>query len=60
MLKLLDNPHLRTIMKSLYTSDNPKQDMNAAMKEPIFTEFADECLKLVDEQKTWLLRLSGA
>ncbi|XP_041377232.1 zinc finger HIT domain-containing protein 3-like [Gigantopelta aegis] len=52
MLGLLENPHLRTIMKSLHTSANPKQEMDMAMKEPIFAEFADECLTLVDQEKT--------
>ena len=45
---MLGNPHLRRIIKSLDTSSSPQTDMEAAMQEPIFTEFADQCLSLVE------------
>lgn len=36
-------------MENLVNTDSPEELMAAAMKEPIFTEFADVCLKLVDK-----------
>ncbi|XP_050409013.1 zinc finger HIT domain-containing protein 3 [Patella vulgata] len=49
--KMLENPHLRAMMENLYNSDNCGLDVSHAMQEPIFTEFADECLKIVQPQK---------
>ncbi|XP_061189879.1 zinc finger HIT domain-containing protein 3-like [Saccostrea echinata] len=48
LLLSLENPHLRTLMTDLVTSPLPSQDMEKVMKEPIFLEFADQCLKVVD------------
>ena len=45
--RLLSNRHLREYLTKLVKSSEPGQDMDAAMKEPIFLEFADECLKVV-------------
>ncbi|KAK6192272.1 hypothetical protein SNE40_003770 [Patella caerulea] len=50
--KMLENPHLRAMMENLYNSDNCGLDVSHAMQEPIFTEFADECLKIVQPQNT--------
>lgn len=47
---LLENPHLRTLLTSLDSSANPAQDMATAMQIPIFTEFADICLSIVDPE----------
>ncbi|CAL1544773.1 unnamed protein product [Lymnaea stagnalis] len=44
----LNNPHLRAMMENLVNTDAPELTMAKAMKEPIFTEFADLCLKIVD------------
>ncbi len=49
---LLSNPHLRVMMSSLTSAEDTGTLMEAAMKEPIFTEFADECLKIVEPQET--------
>uniref|UniRef100_A0A182UCN8 HIT-type domain-containing protein n=1 Tax=Anopheles melas TaxID=34690 RepID=A0A182UCN8_9DIPT len=45
---LLYNPHLRRLLTEV---DNARDGMNAvkvAMMEPLFVEFADECLRLVE------------
>lgn len=48
MKNLLRNPHLRKIILDL-DSCNQKSDLiTRLMKEPIFVEFADECLSVVD------------
>lgn len=46
--KLLDNPHLRNLLKEIDVADNAWNAMKVAMMEPLFTEFADECLKIVE------------
>ncbi|KAK7465920.1 hypothetical protein BaRGS_00037530, partial [Batillaria attramentaria] len=45
---VLWNRHLRAMMENLVNSEDPVSDMEAAMQEPIFVEFADECLKVVE------------
>lgn len=45
--KCLENPHVREILKSLDKSDNPEKLIQEYMLEPIFTEFADACLNVV-------------
>uniref|UniRef100_A0A2C9M112 HIT-type domain-containing protein n=1 Tax=Biomphalaria glabrata TaxID=6526 RepID=A0A2C9M112_BIOGL len=45
---VLVNPHLRAMMENLVNTDTPDILMAQAMKEPIFTELADLCLKIVD------------
>nr|CAG4647571.1 EOG090X0JQ4 [Megafenestra aurita]SVE92784.1 EOG090X0JQ4 [Megafenestra aurita] len=47
----ISNPHVREILKSLVQSQNPKEDIENAMKEPIFLEFAHACLKVVEPEK---------
>ncbi|KFB50106.1 AGAP011858-PA-like protein [Anopheles sinensis] len=45
---LLQNPHLRRLLTEV---DNGRDGMNAirvAMMEPLFVEFADECLRIVE------------
>lgn len=46
---LLRNPHLRKLIREVQSSRNPSNAMIVAMQEPIFVEFADECMKVVDE-----------
>ena len=45
---MLENPHLRTIITDLTASSNPAKQMEKLMHEPIFLEFADECLQTVE------------
>lgn len=45
---MLKNPHLRSIILAIDKSENPAKSMENAMQEPIFVEFADECLKVVE------------
>ncbi|XP_064612546.1 zinc finger HIT domain-containing protein 3-like [Liolophura sinensis] len=56
---LLENPHLRTLLTSLDSSANPAQDIATAMQIPIFTEFADTCLSIMDTEDKAPLILSG-
>jgi zinc finger HIT domain-containing protein 3 len=44
----MSNPNLQTILKHLDSSKNPKAAMEDAMQEPLFVEFANACLKVVD------------
>lgn len=46
---LLRNPHLRKFITEVHSSRNPSNAMKVAMLEPLFVEFADECMKIVDE-----------
>ncbi|KAL3274572.1 hypothetical protein HHI36_015954 [Cryptolaemus montrouzieri] len=46
--ELLENPHLRNLLKTINESDIPEDIMQKAMQEPLFTEFADVCLKKLD------------
>jgi len=45
--EILNNPHLVTILQSLDSSNQPERLLNDAMQEPIFLEFASECLSVV-------------
>lgn len=45
---LLLNPHLRQLMVGLDQGDNKAKLMRACMQEPLFVEFADCCLKIVE------------
>jgi hypothetical protein len=45
---LLCNRHLRDMLLAIDKSTNPSTAMQQAMLEPIFVEFADECLKVVE------------
>ena len=47
---MLCNPHLRQMMTSLVHSGNPGSQLEKAMQEPIFTEFADTCLSVIDNK----------
>ena len=48
--ELLKNKHLRDFLQELNDARNPWKAMKAAMSEPLFLEFADECLKVVENQ----------
>ncbi|XP_060588495.1 zinc finger HIT domain-containing protein 3-like [Ruditapes philippinarum] len=47
---MLSNPHLRQLMTSLVHSGNAGTQLEKAMQEPIFTEFADTCLNIIDNK----------
>lgn len=48
--KCLENPHVREILDLLDTSPYPDELMKKYMQEPIFTEFVDACLNVVQPQ----------
>lgn len=45
---LLGNPHLRTLVTTADTTDTPDLTMRQLMQEPVFAEFTDECLRVVE------------
>jgi len=49
--QLLLNPHLRDFLTRLDSTDNPARLMRSAMQEPIFIEFVDTCLDIIDPDK---------
>jgi hypothetical protein len=44
---LLQNPHLRDFLSHVNATHNPRGFMKIAMREPLFVEFADACLKVL-------------
>jgi hypothetical protein len=42
----LRNPHLRLLLQEIDAADNPQQHLKLVMAFPIFTEFADACLRV--------------
>ena len=51
MKVLLENPHLQTLIRHLDSSCDPEDDVNKAMQEPIFLEFADVCLRVIEPER---------
>ncbi|CAM4757361.1 unnamed protein product [Rotaria magnacalcarata] len=49
VLELLKNRHLRAIIKAIDHSINPADDMQKAMMEPIFVQFVDQLLMVVEK-----------
>lgn len=49
---LLRNPHLREFIRAVDSSPNARKAMKFAMLEPLFIEFADECMKIVEPEET--------
>lgn len=45
---LLYNPHLRNFLKEVDSAPDAWKAIRSAMQEPLFLEFADECLKVVE------------
>ncbi|CAO1312971.1 unnamed protein product [Diamesa hyperborea] len=45
---ILKNPHLRNFLCEINRAPNAWNAIKLAMMEPIFLEFADECLKVVE------------
>merc|ERR1712098_760588 len=47
---LLENPHLREFLTILDSSEGKGRLMRRAMKEPLFVEFVDCCLEVIDPE----------
>ncbi|XP_070699797.1 zinc finger HIT domain-containing protein 3 [Pempheris klunzingeri] len=47
---LLCNPHLRQLLRSIDSAHSKDRAMKAAMQEPLFCEFSDQCLKIVENE----------
>lgn len=47
---LLRNPHLREFLRTVDSSENARKAMKFAMLEPLFIEFADECMRIVEPE----------
>ncbi|XP_016958542.1 zinc finger HIT domain-containing protein 3 [Drosophila biarmipes] len=45
---LLHNPHLRSLLQQIDVAMNAQTAMMAAMQEPLFVEFANACLQVVE------------
>ncbi|RZC32731.1 zf-HIT domain containing protein [Asbolus verrucosus] len=45
---ILCNPHLRELLITINSSKEPEKIMQMAMQEPLFVEFADVCMKVVE------------
>ncbi|XP_051524265.1 zinc finger HIT domain-containing protein 3 [Myxocyprinus asiaticus] len=45
---LLWNPHLRQVMMSVDSAEDKAKAVKNAMQEPLFVEFADQCLKIIE------------
>ncbi|XP_020847467.1 zinc finger HIT domain-containing protein 3 [Phascolarctos cinereus] len=45
---LLTNPHLRQLLVSIDQAEDKETLMKSHMQEPLFVEFADCCLRIVD------------
>ena len=48
---LLRNKHLRDFIRAVDSSGNARKAMKYAMMEPLFIEFADECMKIVEPEQ---------
>ncbi|XP_023162055.2 zinc finger HIT domain-containing protein 3 [Drosophila hydei] len=46
--QLLHNPHLRALLREIDVAHNANLAMAAAMQEPLFVEFANACLQVVE------------
>lgn len=55
----MKNRHLRDYIRAVDSSSNARKAMRYAMMEPLFIEFADECMKIVEPEKpneSWLMK----
>lgn len=48
---LLKNPHLRNYLKEINSAIKPWNAMKLAMLEPLFLEFSDVCMKVLEQEK---------
>ncbi|KAK9710583.1 HIT zinc finger [Popillia japonica] len=46
--QILENPHLRDLLQTIDKAENADVEMQKAMLEPLFVEFADACLNVVE------------
>ena len=46
---MLANEHLQRILKNIDEQENGEKELECAMRLPLFSEFANECLKVVDD-----------
>ncbi|XP_051973705.1 zinc finger HIT domain-containing protein 3-like [Xyrauchen texanus] len=49
---LLWNPHLRQVMMSVDSAEDKAKAVRNAMQEPLFVEFADQCLRTIEPAQT--------
>lgn len=49
--EILMNKHVRDILQELDSCSQPDKLLEQAMQEPIFVEFADACLKIVQDEQ---------
>jgi hypothetical protein len=50
--QILSNKHLKELLINLNEHDsNIDEKIQKAMQEPLFTEFSDACLKIVQDKK---------
>lgn len=49
---MLKNSHLRNFLQEINSAPNSWNAMRLAMIEPIFLEFADECMKIVEPENS--------
>lgn len=49
--EMLKNPHLKNFLQEINSAPNPWNAMKLAMMEPLFIEFADECLRAVEARE---------
>lgn len=47
---MLQNKHLRQLIMNINEQSDVADQLDAAMKLPVFAEFANVCLKLVDDR----------
>ncbi|XP_058854180.1 zinc finger HIT domain-containing protein 3-like [Acipenser ruthenus] len=45
---LLYNPHLRQLLRTVDEAEGKESTMKVAMQEPLFVEFADQCLRVIE------------
>ncbi|XP_058830855.1 zinc finger HIT domain-containing protein 3 [Topomyia yanbarensis] len=45
---LLYNPHLRRLLEEIDSAPSARKAIRLGMMEPLFVEFADECLKVIE------------
>lgn len=48
--RIVSNKHLRTLLKAVDTAENVEDFMQKVMLEPLFVEFADVCLRIVESE----------
>ena len=48
--ELLKNPHLRNFLKEINSAIKPWNAMKLAMMEPLFLEFSDVCMKVLEQE----------